>query len=455
MTNKKSFVKYLVLILIVPCILLCSACSISFGRSAYDIAVDNGFVGTEAEWLASLKGTDGTNLTIDDLYQRAVEEGFEGTMLEFINQKLEFSVSSSDELVASKAILSAVKIVCGFTKTITTYDFFGNASTKKNAYTSNGAGVIYELSQTKNRALIVTNYHVVYDKDSDISGHISDNINVYIYGNESTAIVANYIGGSLNHDIAVLSVENSSVLMASDCVAATIANSDEIVVGEKAIAIGNPEAQGISVTSGIVSVDSQNISLTSANGTTKVDMRVIRIDTAINEGNSGGGLFDKNGDLIGIVNAKSMKDSDGNVVENIGYAIPSNVAIRVANAIYQNCYGTSKTGFLNAKLGATLIGTSKAVYDSSTKLTKIVEEVVLESAIAGGVAKKMGLNVGDKISKIKIVDGQNVTEIEITRKFQVDDAMLLINIGSVVTIYSDDMAHLPYTFKSTDFSAVS
>ena len=455
MTSKKSFIKYLVLILIVPCIMLCSACSISFGRSAYDIAVDNGFVGTEAEWLESLKGTDGTNLTIDDLYQKAVAEGFEGTMLEFINQKLAFSVASSDELIASKAILSAVKVVCAFQKTTTTYDIFGNANTKKTNYTSNGAGVIYQLSATKNRALIVTNYHVVYDKESDVSGHISDNINVYIYGSEKLAIEASYVGGSMNNDIAVLLVENNGTLMASDCVAATIANSDEIVAGEKAIAIGNPEAKGISVTSGIVSVDTEEISLTGADGATKVNFRVMRVDTAINEGNSGGGLFNKNGDLIGIVNAKTMKDNEGNVVENMGYAIPSNVAIRVANSIYDNCYGSSNTGFKSAKLGFTIASSSKAVYDEQTKLTKIVEDVSVSATNTNSPARKMGLTAGDKVSKIKIVSGSDVTEITITRLFQVADALLLVRVGDVVTIYSDQTAHLPYTFKITDFSSIA
>ena len=131
MKNKKVLIKFFIIILIVPCIFLCSACSISFGKSAYDIAVDNGFVGTEQEWLESLKGESGSNLTIDDLYQRAVAEGFEGTMLEFINQELNFSVSSSDEIAASKAILSAVKVISNFIKTETTTNIWtGNSSTK-------------------------------------------------------------------------------------------------------------------------------------------------------------------------------------------------------------------------------------------------------------------------------------------------------------------------------------
>ena len=99
-----------------------------------------------------------------------------------------------------------------------------------------------------------------------------------------------------------------------------------MVVGSSAIAIGNAQGLGISSTSGVVSVDSEYITMTAADGKTAVAFRVMRVDTAINSGNSGGGMYDDNGNLIGIVNAKIVYDG----VENIGYAIPSNGAVSVA-----------------------------------------------------------------------------------------------------------------------------
>lgn len=452
MDKKKNWLKYLVFILIVPCIMLCSACSVSFGKSAYEIAVDNGFVGTEQEWLESLKGQDAENITIDDLYNKAVENGYTGTILDFINEQLDFTVSSSHEIAVSKAILSTVKIKCTFLSK--TYNYLTNSYVTK-SYSSNGAGVIYSLSANKSQALIVTNYHVVYDKSSTTTDHISDTINVFLYGNETTGIEAEYIGGSLNNDIAVLRVTNNSTLMNSKCVAATVRDSDDLVVGETAIAIGNPEAQGISVTTGVVSVDSEYITMTGADDSTTVKYREIRVDASINEGNSGGGLFDKNGDLIGIVNAKTMKDNDGNCVEGMGYAFPSTLALRVADAIYRNCNGTANKGYLVANLGMqTEISSSTAVYDSETQLTRIKETISAKSITIGGVASLMGVISGNTISKIKIEHGTEIIEIEITRQFQLDDALILVQVGDVVTLYSGIVPHIPYTFQASNFTNI-
>ena len=453
MGKKKNWIKYLTLILIVPCIMLCSACSVSFGKSAYEIAVDNGFVGTEQEWLESLKGNDGTSVTIDDLYNKAVENGYTGTIVDFINEQLDFTVSSSYEVVVSKAIMSTVKIKCSFVTRTYSYQSYSYVT---KSFSSNGAGVIYSLNANKSEALIVTNYHVVYDSSSNTTNHVSDTINVYLYGNESNGILAEYIGGSLNNDIAVLRISNSSILMNSNCVAATIRDSDNIVAGETAIAIGNPEAQGLSVTTGVVSVDSEYITMTGADDVTSVKYREIRVDAAINEGNSGGGLFDKNGDLIGIVNAKTMKDNDGNVVENMGYAFPSNLAIRVANAIYRNCNGTTNRGYFTANLGMeTEISSSTAVYDNEAKVTRIQETVSVKSVTIGGVASLMGIVAGNRISKIKIEHESEIIEIEITRQFQLNDALIMIVAGDKVTLYSGLVAHIPYTFQSSNFTSVN
>lgn len=138
---------------------------------------------------------------------------------------------------------------------------------------------------------------------------------------------------------------DNEVLKNSDAKEVEIANSNEINVGDKAIAIGNSEALGISATSGIVSVDSEYITMLSLDEKAYVDHRVIRIDTAVNGGNSGGGLFNSNGQLIGIVNAKITDDS----IENIAFAIPSNVAISIAqNILNNNGY------FMRLILGVTL-----------------------------------------------------------------------------------------------------
>ena len=197
--------------------------------------------------------------------------------------------------------------------------------------TSAGSGVIYKLNVVAGSAFIITNYHVVYHS----SYGVSESISCYLFGMESAdyAIPATFVGGSPNYDIAVLRIDDSKIIRAAGArgsiAAASLANSDYVFPGQSAIAIGNPNASGISVTSGIVSVDSEQLSMQSSTGSGYVQLRVIRIDTAVNSGNSGGGLFDEDGKIIGIVNAKIASTS----VENIGYAIPSNVARAIADNI--------------------------------------------------------------------------------------------------------------------------
>jgi serine protease Do len=99
------------------------------------------------------------------------------------------------------------------------------------------------------------------------------------------------------------------------------------------IAIGNAEGEGFSATKGVVSVNSEQLTLDGPDQRTDITVRVIRIDAAINKGNSGGGLFDEQGRLIGIVNAKKTGDK----VDNIAYAIPINLAKALAdNVIYHS-----------------------------------------------------------------------------------------------------------------------
>ena len=192
------------------------------------------------------------------------------------------SAENQNLLAASKAVLSSVSI-------ITT--------------SAAGSGVIYEIDKERGEAYIITNYHVVYEQGSKTG--IASAIKVFLYGMEATeyGIDATYVGGSMNYDIALLHVKGSTVLMESCARAADVADSDKVSILDTAIAIGNPEGNGISATVGYVNVDSENI-LVSFQGT-NVQLRVMRTDAAVNSGNSGGGLFNDKGELIGIVNAKS------------------------------------------------------------------------------------------------------------------------------------------------------
>lgn len=163
-----------------------------------------------------------------------------------------------------------------------------------------------------------------------------------------------------------------------------------------------------------------------ADGKTEVSFRVMRVDTAINSGNSGGGLYDDEGNLMGIVNAKIVYDG----VENIGYAIPSNVAVSIAENIIDYCYGTDTERVQRAMLGITVSTTdSKAVFDSDTGLISIEETVSVYEVSSGSLAEGI-LQAGD-ILVSATVNG-NVTEI--TRQYHVIDMMLDVRVGDEVTL---------------------
>lgn len=417
----KKFLKSLVVCLIIlPCLFL-SACTLN-GKSSYEIAVENGFIGTEAQWLESLKGTngndghDGQSLDIEIIYNKAVENGFEGTFLEFLKDYLTVNADTSTAKV-NNCLFSVVSIYANFTKTV--YDWFTGSSQQE--YASGGAGVIYSLNKTEGSAFIITNFHVVHDSSSNATNGISTDIFVLLYGQEYAEykIPVTFVGGSSTYDIAVLKVQNSEVLKNSNAKAVNIADFNDITVGANCYAIGNPEGEGISITRGIISVDSETIEVSD------VEYRVIRVDCAVNGGNSGGGLFNEYGELIGIVNAKIVDEQ----IEGIAYAIPIAISIRVAENIIRDCDSTVSSTFKKAVMGlTTILEDSKAVLNSKG-FVEIVETIKVDSITENSLAYNKLLKDDILVSVTK-----NGVETQITRHFILSDIVLGCSVGDVITI---------------------
>lgn len=370
---------------------------------------------------------DGSSLSAAELYEAAKEYGYEGSFFDFIEEY--FSAedmggtgngAGSIESGISKAILSCVSVQAVFQPS----GFYGSA------YGSAGSGVIYKLDKSNGSAYLITNYHVVYDADSRASDGISTDIRVWLYGMMSTdaGIKATYVGGSMTYDIAVLKIENSNVLRDSDSQAVTVADSNYVTVGNQAVAIGNPENSGIAATAGIVSVDSEYITMTAADGRSSVTMRVMRVDTPVNSGNSGGGLFDASGRMIGIVNAKIVDTT----TENIGYAIPSNIATYVAESIIENYNDNDKDTFGVTKclLGVTVrVTDSRAVYDREADTTYVKETIAVVD-VADGYPADGYLKAGDILVSVE-VDGE---VYELSRQFIMTDILLTCRAGSVLKL---------------------
>lgn len=332
---------------------------------------------------------------------------------------------SQDHAAAGKALLSAVSVKCVF-KTAsygTSYQPGATSSREKTAY---GSGVIYKLDKYNGDAYIITNYHVVYYNQSNTENGISNNITVYLYGQEDAAyaIPATYVGGSMNYDLAILKVSGSRIIAESNAVAATFADSNEVAVLDQAIAIGNPEALGISATLGYVNVDSEYIQMEGADGVTAIQLRVMRMDTAVNSGNSGGGLFNNKGELIGIVNAKLTSS------ESMSYAIPSNFVKYVAENILYYCDGTDAENVYRCYLGIT-VGATKLYTDYDEETGKVLKrEIIAVVSIENGALAYGVLKEGDVINSIT-VDG---VTYNVNRMYIVTDSMLNARIGSVVTV---------------------
>ena len=341
----------------------------------------------------------------------------------------DININSSDNgnlIAASKALLSTVSIYCNFEKSYSSG--YGGASSSGKEYYTAGSGVIYKLDKEHGDAYIITNYHVVYDVNSNTRNGISDDIKVFLYGQETGAyaIPATYVGGSMNYDLAVLRIEDSRILAESNAVAVKMENSNEVAVLETAIAVGNPEMEGISATVGHVNVDSEYLTIIGADGRTTVEMRVMRIDTPVNSGNSGGGLFNAEGNLIGVVNAKISHSS----VDNIAYALPSNIVKYIADNILYYCADGEDESVYRCIVGITVeAAESYTVYDTETGRVHKMEKVSVKNVTRASVAEGI-LFEGDIINSITI-DG---VSYKVTRIYNVVDSMLNARVGSVVTV---------------------
>ena len=379
---------------------------------------------TSCLWVRGGSGDYVTRDEIENLIDDAIDDTLDGEVVIENAPTYDITIENNGNqnlVAAAKSVLSAVRVTANFKAS------YIHSSTSKQ-YSYGGAGVIYKLDKTSGDAYVITNYHVIYDSKSNTRNHVSDDINLYLYGQESSAyaIPAKYVGGSMTMDLAVLKVSGSAVLAASNAVAATVADSNEVSILDTAIAIGNPASGGLSATVGCINVDSEYLEITGADGMSTIELRLFRIDTAVNNGNSGGGLFNDRGELIGIVNAKMSSTT----VDNIGYAIPSNIAKYVADNIIHYCDGTSFENPYKYKFGVTVESSELyTVYDEKTGKVHKREVVKVADISAGSIGSEV-FKVGDIIKSITI-DG---VKYDINRSFILIDCMYNIYADSTVTV---------------------
>lgn len=248
--------------------------------------------------------------------------------------------------------------------------FFGNPQprSQKREFSGLGSGVIIDAKE----GYVVTNNHVVQDAEK-----------MLVTLEDGREYEATKIGSDKESDIALLQIE------ADDLVAVKLANSDQLRVGDFAVAIGNPFGLSHTVTSGIVS----------ALGRSGLNIEgyedFIQTDAAINQGNSGGALVNLNGELIGI-NTAILGVSGGNV--GIGFAIPSNMMKNLVDQIIE--HGEVRRGSLGISGRPLDAGLAKA-QKLDVKQGAYVMQVMDDSA-----ASKAGIKAGDVITSI---DGSEIS----------------------------------------------
>ncbi len=425
-------------VLLVPALVSCTA---EAGLSAYDIAVKNGFVGTEKEWLESLKGDAGAdgndgkdgkdgadgkdfsllNASFETLYAAAVSQGYTGTAEEYKRDVL--GIDSEGELVRTIncSALSAVSVLSYFN-----YRIQGASYTNTSKGGSAASGFIYKLDKEKGEAYIITNYHAVYDSVS--KEKLSQEIYVRLYGLEQTdlQIPAEFVGGSATFDIAVLKVTDSELIKNGNVVAVQPRSSSSVKLGETVFTIGNAKSMGLAASVGTVSMDSMELEVDRADDNGKVVMRLLRTEAPLNHGNSGGALFDKDGKVIGVVVAKNIDEQ----VEGIGYVIPSDIAFRAADNIIHSRETYGASNIKKCLLGITVTYEDPhTVIDPDTGAVYRKENVVVKEIVSSSAA--VGKVLVDDIIVSLSANGETVMA---DRVHNIVDFMLGVHVGDTVTV---------------------
>ena len=277
------------------------------------------------------------------------------------------AIAAADGMTPGQVYAQNVRSVVAIASTVQSNSIYGSSTG-----TASGSGFFL----TEN-GYVVTNYHVIEGATA-----------VSVITHDKTEYPAEIVGTDKNNDVAVLKVE------AEGLPAATIGSSDDLVIGDMVVAIGNPLGT-LTATQTVGYVSGKDRDVTTDNSI----INMIQTDAAINSGNSGGPLFNMKGEVVGITTAKySGTSGSGASIEGIGFAIPINDVAGIISDLVDYGYVTG------AYLGVTV----RNMDTEAATMYNLPLGAYVESVEAGGAASRAGIQPKDIIVDL---GGYNCTHL--------------------------------------------
>lgn len=347
---------------------------IAIGAALFGVIAAGCFFGVNAGLNALTGGAGESN-----------EETIQQTKVEAHTDDSKVSAIGTTDV--SNIVDGVMPSVVGIVETQTVQNIFGQQ------YEGEGAGSGFIVKQDGDELLIVTNAHVVAS---------ANKIDIVFCDNEKAE--ATVKGVSSSNDIALLTVDMKKMKDSTKKAikVATLRSSDDVKVGEMAIAIGNANGDGQSVTVGYVSAKDRTFMVGTTNANGEANTRpMLQTDAAINPGNSGGPLIDIKGRVIGINTSRVFSASDGRDVVGMNYAIPMSDGVSIINDLMnREVLKDTEKGYLGI--------TGETIDKAAGKQYNMPEGVYVKSISDTGAAAKAGIHQGDIITAI---DGTKVSQI--------------------------------------------
>ncbi len=295
----------------------------------------------------------------------------------YVSQTSLSNYSDTSVYAANKILPSIVGIQVEYNVN-SIFSMFGNSGTQ--TATASGSGII--ISED---GYILTNNHIVATSSSESYYEVSDATKVTVtLFNDETKYDAKIIGKDEQTDLAVIKIDKTGLSKAE------FADSDNIKVGEFAMAVGNPLGMQSSITCGVISAVNREV--TDSDGK---KFTLIQTDAAINSGNSGGALVNSEGKVVGI---NTLKLS-GTGIEGMGFAIPINSTTDITSQLIQ--YSKVKRPYIGIS--------GMDLNEKTAKANNLVAGIYVKSVDDFSAAEKAGIKPGDVIIE---TDGKKISTMD-------------------------------------------